>query len=474
MVITVKDYKQIRQLYLSGISQREIAKRLKISRNTVAKYCAGHAVPWERKRPERISLVLTDEVIDFIRACLEEDKIEGIAKQSHTAKRIYDRLVTEMNFTGGESTVRRKVRELKGRKPHVFVPLVFSPGEAMQTDWGEATIYLRGNKMTVNLFCTRLCCSCAPLVLAYRRQNQESFLEAFVKSFHFFGGVPEKVIFDNAKVAVKDGFGVNAKKQDGYTALSAHYGFEALFCNPAEGHEKGLVEGLVGWSRRNILVPIPRVDSLEELNDLLKRRCLEYHSHHIKGKPAPVGEMFKNEKRTLRALPGYDFETAKCLNVRVNPFSMARFDSNDYSVPITYCGRNVSVKAFAEHIDVFYQGRLIATHERCFKRYTPTYKLEHYLPILAYRGRAVFNAAPVRQNLPEEFLKWLKAHTNNHKELMQLLWDCVDFGWENVWKNNTKPHAKTDISDIVNVLPVNLQQYDDLLVSGKTGAQHVS
>ena len=97
-------------------------------------------------------------------------------KQQHTAKRIYDRLVVEKEFTGGESTVRRKVKEMKGIQPSVFIPLEFSPGEAMQVDWGEATVYLCDEKITVNLFYARLCSSCAPIVFAYRRQNQESFL----------------------------------------------------------------------------------------------------------------------------------------------------------------------------------------------------------------------------------------------------------------------------------------------------------
>lgn len=472
MVITVKDYKQIRQMYLSGMSQREIARQLHISRNTVAKYCEGYVVPWERKVPERESSILTDEVVAFIQACLDEDKRENLKKQRHTAKRIYDRLVSEKGFAGGESTVRRKVSEMRGAKPQVFVPLEFSPGEAMQIDWGEATVYLRGEKTVINLFCARLCSSCAPTVFAYRRQNQESFLEAFVRTFRFFGGVPEKVIFDNAKVAVKDGFGAHAKKQDGYTALSAHYGFDALFCNPAEGHEKGLVEGLVGWARRNTLVPVPRVSSLEELNLLLKRRCLEYRNHKITGRPATVGEMFEKEQQSLRMLPGYEFETAKCSNVRVSTFATARFDTNDYSVPVSYCGSNVSVKGYAEKVDIYSKGRLIASHERCFKRHTPTYNLEHYLPILEQRGRAIFNAAPVRRNLPPEFLEWLTSHSTDHKELIQLLRDCVEYGWKNVWENNVIANPQPAITDIVTISPVNLGKYD-LLTSRKVGVQHV-
>lgn len=469
MLITVKDYKKIRQMYLSGISQREIARQLKISRNTVAKYCEGCTVPWERKVPERETSVLTEDVVMFIQTCLDEDERENLKKQRHTAKRIYDRLVFEKGFSGGESTVRRKVREMKGSQPKVFVPLEFSPGEAMQVDWGEATVYLCGKKVTINVFCARLCSSCASIVFAYRRQNEESFLEAFVRTFRFFGGVPEKVIFDNAKVAVKDGFGAHAKKQAGYTALSAHYGFDALFCNPAEGHEKGLVEGLVGWSRRNILVPVPRINSLGELNLLLEQRCLEYLSHHIKGKSASVSEMFEKEREFLRVLPGYEFETAKCSSVRISSFATARFETNDYSVPVSYCGSNVSVKGYAEKVDIYCKGQLIARHERCFRRHTPTYKLEHYLPILDRRRRAIFNAAPVRQNLPFEFLDWLKSHTTDHKELMQLLWDCVEHGWENVWKNNVVANEKPTITDIVVVSPVNLGKYD-LLAGRKVGA----
>ena len=336
MVITMKDYKEIRQRFLAGESQRSIAKSMNISRNTVKKYCEGAKVPWERKTPERQSTILTDDIIEFIISCLEEDEREGLRKQQHTAKRIYDRLVSEKGFAGGESTIRNKVRELKEVIPKAFIPLQFEPGEALQVDWGEAVIYLDNEKMTVNLFCARLCYSCRPIVLAYRRQNEESFLDAFVKTFQLLGGVTSRVIFDNGKVAVKEGFGAHAKKQEGYTALSAHYGFDAVFCNPAEGHEKGLVEGLVGWARRNICVPVPRVSSIEELNELLLKRCTQYESHKIRGRKASVGLLFYEESQHLNPLPMYIFETAKCMNARVNAFSTVKFRTNNYSVPVKY------------------------------------------------------------------------------------------------------------------------------------------
>ena len=320
MVITVEIYKQIRKMRLGGMSQRQIAATLHISRNTVKKYWDGDSVPWERKDYSREASVLTEDVVAFVRQCLDEDNQCRSKKQHHTAKRIYDRLVAERGFTGGETTVRRLVKRLREKSEEAFVPLTFPAGDALQIDWGEATVYLDGVKTTVNLFCARLCYSGAPVVLAYRRQNEESFLDALVQAFQYFGGVPKRVIFDNGKVAVKDGFGAHARKQAGYAALAAHYGFEAVFCNPASGNEKGLVEGLVGYIRRNVCVPVPKAESMEDLNRMLQEKCLNYLSHQIRGKESSVGEMLTKERERLYPLPGYPFDPCKRVAGRVDRF----------------------------------------------------------------------------------------------------------------------------------------------------------
>ena len=175
--------------------------------------------------------------------------------------------------------------------------------------------------------------------------------------------------------------------------------------------------------------------------------------------------MFNKEKAALRPLPGYEFETAKISDVRVNSYSTVRFDTNNYSVPVTYCGCSVSIKGYAEKVEIHCKGKMIASYERCLKRHASVYNLEHYLPILERRGRAVFNAAPVRQNLPHEFLDWLKNNCTDHKQLMQVLWDCVNLGWDNVWKNNTVEYKEPVIADIVAVSAVDLSKYD--LLSGQ-------
>lgn len=462
MVITVEIYKEIRKMRLAGISQRQIAKTLHISRNTVKKYCDGERIPWERKDYTRKPSVLTDDVVSFVRKCLDEDARCNPKKQRHTARRIYDRLVLECGFTGGETTVRRLVQELRKRIQEAFIPLVFPAGDAMQIDWGEATVYLAGRKTVVNLFCARLCYSGAPMVLAYRRQNEESFLDALVQVFQYFGGVPKRIIFDNGKVAVKDGFGAHARKQAGYAALAAHYGFEAVFCNPASGNEKGLVEGLVGFIRRNVCVPVPKVETTDELNRMLREKCQKYLSHRIRGKESSVGEMLLQEQEKLYPLPVCPFDPCKRASGRVDRFCTVRFDANNYSVPAEFCGKEVSIKAAPETVYIYFDGKCIAQHRRCFEKRKHIYALEHYLPLLEKKGRAIFYARPVQETLPGYFLNWLQEQNLTPQELIQVLCRCRTESYESIMTESAC-HAPPKIEDTVLVQAVDLNLYDAFL-----------
>ena len=224
MSITMDDYATIRTKYIvDGLSQRQIAKELGLSRNTVAKYCRGDTYAGLRASYCRSASVMTQDVIQFVRECLREDSLEPNRKQHHTSRRIYQRLVEEKGFTGAESSVRRLAAKLRGNLPQAFVPLEFQPGEAMQIDFGEAYVYLGGDRAKVNLFCARLAYSCAPFAVCFRRQNTEAFLEGIVLAMEFFRGVARRIVFDNARVAVKEGSGKAAIPQESYAALSSHY-----------------------------------------------------------------------------------------------------------------------------------------------------------------------------------------------------------------------------------------------------------
>ena len=176
----------------TDFSQRNVAKILGISRNTVKKYWEGRTVPWERKPGSgRKNDIITDDVKAFIMKCLDSDQ-KAPRKQQHTAHKIYTRLVAECGFDGCEASVRRTVAELKGKVSNVFVPLSYDPAEAVQVDWGEATVILGGIKQKIQIWCMRECHSGDIFVSAFYRQNEESFLEGIVKGLEHFGGTPQK------------------------------------------------------------------------------------------------------------------------------------------------------------------------------------------------------------------------------------------------------------------------------------------
>ena len=429
MIVDVDLYGQIRHMYIQeGKSQRAISRTLGISRNTVKKYCDGDHVPWNRKLYERASSIVTEEVRAFIQECFAQDEAEGLKKQSHTARRIYHRLKKEKGFTGGESTIRNIVNEMRPKNKEAFMPLQFDPGEAAQIDWGEATVYFRDEKTKVQLFCYRPCYSADIFVKAFYRQNQESFLEGHVDAFTHFNGVPGKIIFDNARVAVKEGFGLYAKPQAAYQALSAHYAFDMHFTNINSGNEKSLVENLVGWSRRNILVPVPRVETIEELNQILLTGCLDYRHHQIQGRSQTVGQQSETDCYALHPLPAFIFDTSKSLSARVYDDSTVQFDRNRYSVPVKLVDRQVSVKGYGNHITCYYNAENVAEHTRNYGRSETLFQLEHYLPLLEQKPRSVYHAKPVRKSAAAALLDWGKTFPHDAKDTVKLLKLSVEYG----------------------------------------------
>lgn len=468
----MEDYQAIRHMYLiDHFSQHKIAERLGISRNTVRKYCEGNIMPGMRADYHRNATIVTSQIIQFIQQCFLEDSSEHNKKQHHTAKRIYDRLVAEMHFTGSESSIRHTVQKLREVSKNIFVPLVFSPGEAMQIDWGECYVYLKDKRTKIYFFCARLCYSCAPFAVCYRRQNTESFLDALIRAFEFFGGVARRVIFDNGKVAVKRGYGKNAICQEQYAALAAHYCFKTVFCNPASGNEKGLVENLVGWTRRNIFVPVPHVESMDELNELTKQWCCSYiECHKIQQKPQTVNYMFTVEKKMLLPLPGYRYDASRSTECRVSPYATVQFESNNYSVPVRYVGQTVAVKGFAETVFIYAESERIARHIRCYDREQDILTLAHYLPILKRKPGSILNAKPVRQSLHPVMIHWLQDMAFTGRELVAILTACVNKGEAEVWMHRaeymTVKQRPISITDPVQVRAVDLTAYDQFLSAG--------
>ena len=269
--------------------------------------------------------------------------------------------------------------------------------------------------------------------------------------FDYFGGVPRRLIFDNGKVGVKEGFGLHAVAQDYYRMFSAHYVFATDFCNVASGNEKGLVENLVGYSRNNFLVPVPRVESMESLNEQLLERCLQYRSvHKVQRRSQSVREMYLAEKECLHPVAPYRYETARVTTPTVGDYSTVRFDRNEYSVPVRFLRKVVTVKGYANKVVIICDQNTAVTYERLSGQGKTTYKLEHYIGLLERKPRSVFQAKPVRQTVKKELLELGKQLPGGNRDMVRLLRMCVDYGeYRVIFAKNQIPVGITPTIDII-------------------------
>jgi transposase len=391
-----------RKVLVDRLSIREVARQNGCSRDTV-KRALLDASPSVYRMSEARKCPVMDPFREVIDNWLREDRDQPV-KQRHTAHRIYDRLRAEpYNFQGGEPTVRRFVRERKAAlgidQPDAFIPLEFGPGQDAQFDFGEAQVIIAGQQLTAQYMVLTLCYSTLPFVMAFPHQRQEALFEGHVAAFQFFGGVPRRIWYDNLTQAVKRVLeGHNRQEQQAFITLRSHHLYEARFCTPRQGHEKGLVENLVGQTRRNFMVPLPQAGSWAELNAYLRECCEQEKPHHRYGESQTIGERWAEERASLLPLPGKPFEACVQVINHVNKERMVSFDGNAYSVPLNPGNPRISVvvKAFVHRVVISYQDKDVAEHARCYGKGQEILDPLHYLDLLENRPRAFEHAKPIR------------------------------------------------------------------------------
>jgi transposase len=341
--------------------------------------------------------------VEWVRGVLEADR-EVPRKQRHSATRICDRLKAERGYEGGYTAVRELVVELKAIKQEVFVPLVHRPGEA-QVDFGHALVNVNGLLKKCPFFVMSLPYSDAFHVQVFERECTETFWAGHVRAFEFFGAVPTRISYDNSKVAVAKIVGGRERKlTDGFLQLQSHYLFAEHFCRVARGNEKGVVEGIVRYSRANFLVPVPQVRSLDELNARLEESCREDRKRRLRGKDQTKEALLTEELPVMLPLPATSFEAARVQATRASNLSLVRFDGNDYSVPVVCAHREVVVKGDCEHVRVFREDEPIAEHRRIWEKEQVSFEPVHYLALLERKPGALDFARPLEGwELPESF-----------------------------------------------------------------------
>jgi transposase len=377
---TVHDKDEVRRAYFrDGKNKSQIAQELGMDRRTVKKLLAmspDEAPRYHRSQP--ISRPVLGKHIAVIHHWLALDA-DAPRKQRHSAQRIYERLREEEGYLGSYSAVRDYLQQVRKRPKEFFLPLAFAPGEMAQVDWAEVTIQLAGVPTVVYLFALTLNYSGAVYFEAFTRANQEAFFQGHVNAFLFLRGIPLCITYDNLKSAVQAMLKGNKREENAhFVSFKNAWLFESRFCNPASGNEKGRVENMIKFAERNLFTPVPQVNSLAELNVLLKERCVAYQGRTQARQSETVGERLNQELPHLLPLPAHLPQPCSLVPVKADKSALVQFETNRYSVPCEYAYQQLWLKVFVDKIEITNQQTVIATHTRLKGRYQEAIRFEHY------------------------------------------------------------------------------------------------
>ncbi len=381
-----------RKVLVEGASKRSIHRDYGIGHQALAKILANPEPPGYQMSEIRSKPVLGPHLatIDQILA----DDREAPPKQRHTARRIFERLRDEHGYTGCYSQVQTAVKNAKAYSKEAFVPLSHPPGHA-QFDFGEAVVEIAGVRCKAALGLITLPYSDTYFVSAYPCECTETFQAAHVAGFEFFGGVPIRTSYDNTTIAVSKVIGRDRVLTRAFLALESHYLFDHHFCRVGRGNEKGHVENHVGYSRRNLLVPVPSFPSWAALNEYLAAACYADLFRRVRGKVGTKAERLAEDRAAMLALPAEAFEPRRVAQASANSLSLVRFDRNDYSVPTAYAHHEVTVTGGIEEVAITSGTNVIARHPRHWGKEHTTFDPIHYLALLERKPGAIDFARPL-------------------------------------------------------------------------------
>jgi hypothetical protein len=312
----------------------------------------------------------------------------------------------------------------------MFIPLAHAPGHA-QADFGEAMVVIGGVEQKAHFFALDLPYSDACFVRAYPAAVSEAWVDGHVQAFAFFGRVPQSVLYDNDRCLVAkilpDG---SRKRTKLFSGFLSHYFIQDRYGRPGKGNDKGAVEGLVGYARRNFMVPIPHFATWEAFNLWLEAQCRKRQSDVLRGHGDSIGQRLARDLDAMMDLPACPFDACDQATGQVNSQSLVRYKTNDYSVPVAYGHRDVWLRGYVDQVVIGCGGDVIARHPRCWDREDMVFDPVHYLPLLEQKVGALDQAAPLAGwELPEEFAtlrrlmeaRMIKAGRREYVQVLRLL-----------------------------------------------------
>ena len=312
------------------------------------------------------------------------------------------------------------------------MPLAHPPGDA-QADFGEALVVIAGVECKAHDLVVDLPHRDDGFVQAFPAETTEAFCDGHNAAFGYFGGVPRRIVYDHTKLAVARMLGDGTRQRTQvFCELQSHYVFADRFGRPGKGNDKGKVEGLVGYVRRNFFVPIPRFASWDALNADFAHQCGERRGRRFRRHPETIGERFARDREALLPLPPVPYDACDTRTTRVTSLSLVRDRRNDYSVPTAYGHREVLVKGSVDEVVIVCGSDEIARHRRSYEREVLIFEPRHYLALLERKTGALDHAAPLAAGqLPDEFLRLRrllearlgKPGTREYVQVLRLLED---------------------------------------------------
>ena len=410
MTKPVSIQQRIRILDAQGVSWREIARRLGVSRDTVRKYAIMEdCSPKPAAGKGRRSLI--DAHSGTVDSWLSADRLMP-RKQRHTARRVYARLVEEEGFKGSYSSVQRYVK--RWREEHRsdadgYLELDWHAG-VMQVDFGEAVATIGGSDVKIHCLVATFPHSNMRYVAAMPGENAECVCEGLAQIFDHIGMAPRVPVPGNATGAGHRVAWNKAAVVRVFAMFCDHYRPGTRFCNPYSGNEKGSVENAVGFLRRNLMVPKPNAESHRQLTRHLLSRCdaIADADHYRSGRP--IRELFDEDRGEMQPLPRARFDAVEWVERKADKEGNIQIGSVRYLAGPSWRGWTMlaGLRAFEVEIRTT-DGRHVNTLPRSYGDGGATVRNPAtLLPALARKPNA-WGESPLRGELPDGLVRHLDA-----------------------------------------------------------------
>lgn len=434
--------------YREGLSLRQIAKKLKIHRDTVkariAEYERFKASPLsDQDKPRsllnrylktgavydsttRTKRKLSEEIIAIIDKCLAENevkKLDGRMKQ-----RIKKVDIHEMILAAGHTISYSAICEHITRKVSVFkeafIRQGYGEGSCCEFDWAEVKLNLDGKYKRYYLAVFTSACSNYRFAMLFQRQDSLAFKEVHICFFEHIGGVYQQVVYDNMRVAIANFVGRTEKlPTEALLQLSRWYQYQWRFCNFAKGNEKGHVERSVEYIRRKVFGVKDSFKTFGEAQTYLLARVLELNEKPGTDRSVSAAAKLDLERKGLHVHPGR-MECFAGENLKVDKYSTISFGTNRYSVPDHLIGKMVFAKIYSQKIKIYDDNDVLCHHNRVYERHSWQIDLNHYLQTLRRKPGAVAGSIALKQ-APD----WMQSIYANHfihdaRSFIELLQYC--------------------------------------------------